>query len=428
MSAGVRRLLAMRSSRLGAIALLALASACASGAAAGGGGASGDLQIVHVALRDFSITPMGEVHAGRVRLHVANEGQSPHTLAIQVAGAPSVTKLIQPADYDTLEFPNLAAGTYTMWCTVGGHREAGMEGTLTVAAPNAPARPSTEAPLDIDAAHAAGIKAFPAKTQGTGGQVLRPKIVDGVKVFELTARAVRWEVTPGTFVDAFGYNGQVPGPEIRVRQGDRVRVNFFNQLDESTTVHFHGVTVPNAMDGVPFITQPPVTPGHSFIYEFTVVDEPGTYMYHSHHNATIQVGKGLLGAFVVEPETKNWDVENTMVVGDGPLGFTINGKGFPATAPIVAKLNQRVLVRLLNEGQLLHPMHLHGFHFTVIGRDGHKVPVPYDVDTLVIAPGERYDVLFKATLPGTWAFHCHILSHAESEHGMHGMVTAVIVK
>jgi FtsP/CotA-like multicopper oxidase with cupredoxin domain len=85
-------------------------------------------------------------------------------------------------------------------------------------------------------------------------------------------------------------------------------------------------------------------------------------------------------------------------------------------------------VRLLNEGQLLHPMHLHGFHFTVIGRDGHKVPVPYDVDTLVIAPGERYDVVFKANLPGTWAFHCHILSHAESEHGMHGMVTAVIVQ
>ena len=113
-------------------------------------------------------------------------------------------------------------------------------------------------------------------------------------------------------------------------------------------------------------------------------------------------------------------------MGDGPLGYTINGKGFPATQPIAAKLGQKVLVCFLNAGQLSHPMHLHGFHFTVVARDG--VPIaPYVVDTLSVGPGEIYDAVFGADSPGVWAFHCHILSHAESDHGMHGMVTAVIV-
>lgn len=247
-----------------------------------------------------------------------------------------------------------------------------------------------------------------------------------MKVFEITAAPVSWEVTPGRFVEGFAYNGQIPGPEIRVRRGDRVRVAVRNELPESTAVHFHGVAVPNTMDGVPFITLPPIKPFESFDYEFTVREDPGTYMYHSHHNATAQVSKGLLGAFIVEPTRRAWDVEQTVIVGDGDLGFTLSGKSFPATAPIAAKRGQRVLLRFANAGQLLHPMHLHGVHFTVVGRDGRAVS-PYELDTITVAPGERYDVLFTASLPGIWALHCHILSHVESDQGMHGMVTAVIV-
>jgi FtsP/CotA-like multicopper oxidase with cupredoxin domain len=293
-------------------------------------------------------------------------------------------------------------------------------------------QPAAPAPPQVDnttmaAMEEAAVKAFPAKTQGLGGQVLRPRIVDGVKVFDLTTKAIRWEVMPGQFVDAFAYNGQVPGPEIRVRKGDRIRVVLHNALPESTVIHFHGLTVPNVMDGVPFITQRPVHPGESFTYGFRVVDDPGTYMYHSHQNATEQVGKGLLGAFIVEPPRKAWDLEQTIVVNDSALGFTLNGKGFPATAPISARLGDRVLIRFLNEGQMLHPMHLHGFHFTVIATDGHPV-APYLKDTIVVAPGERYDVVFTANNPGVWAFHCHILSHVEGPQGMYGMVTAVIVK
>jgi FtsP/CotA-like multicopper oxidase with cupredoxin domain len=411
------------------VALSALTLLIAS--CSGTDGTAGEPSIVHVSLGDFTITAIGEAKAGPVRLHVQNDGKVPHAMAIDVAGKTYSTRELGTSSYDTIDFRSLQAGTYTLWCTIAGHREAGMESTLTVTeAAKAPVATQTGAmtSAEIDRAHEAGIKAFPAKTQGVGGRVLQPTLVDGFKVFDVTAKAIRWEVSPGQFVDAFAYNSQIPGPEIRVRKGDKVRVVLHNLLEESTSVHLHGVTLPNAMDGVPFITQPPVQPSHSFTYEFTVVDEPGTHMYHSHHNATVQVGKGLLGAFIVEPERNDWDVEQTMVLGDGPLGYTINGKGFPATAPIVVKKGQDVLVRFMNEGQLLHPMHLHGFHFKVIAADGFPTPVPYYRDTLTIAPGERFDVVFTADSAGVWAFHCHVLSHAESEHGMHGMVTAVVVQ
>lgn len=408
---------------LAVVAALALiAAACTSTAA----------NAATATLKDFTITIGGSpIAAGKpTTFSVSNAGQTTHSFAIKVAGQTHETAHLEPGGKATLKVPALTAGTYTLWCTVTGHRESGMETKLTVrgrtGASGAPA-PGQVSPEEIDGDHEAGVKAFPAKTEGLGGQVLAPTIVGGVKVFDITAQAVKWEVSPGEIVDAFAYNGQVPGPEIRVRKGDRIKVVVHNELPESTTVHFHGVTVPNAMDGVPFITQPPIKPGESFTYAFTVVNEPGTHMYHSHHNATIQVGKGLLGAFIVEDPAPKWDLEQTMVIGDGPLGFTINGKGFPATAPIVVKKGQRVLVRYMNEGQIIHPMHLHGFPSTVVARDGRPTP-RFTVDTLSVAPGERFDMVFTASLKGVWAFHCHILSHAESEHGMHGMVTAVIVK
>jgi FtsP/CotA-like multicopper oxidase with cupredoxin domain len=258
--------------------------------------------------------------------------------------------------------------------------------------------------------------------------VLEPRVEEGVKVFELMAMPVEWEVAPGQVVTAWAYNEQVPGPEIRVRQGDRVRVNLTNHLTEPTTIHWHGVTVPNAMDGVPYVTQDPVMSGQTFTYEFTVVDRPGTYLYHSHFNSTEQVSRGLYGAFVVELAKAAWDVEYTQILNDGQLGYTISGKGWPATAPLTAKDGQTVLLRLANVGQMLHPLHLHGYHFTVVGRDGSPSRRPYQADTLVVAPGETYEVLVKATEPGVWALHCHILSHVEGPEGMFGMATALIVE
>jgi FtsP/CotA-like multicopper oxidase with cupredoxin domain len=253
----------------------------------------------------------------------------------------------------------------------------------------------------------------------------------GVKVYDLTCSEVDWELEPGRTVKAWAYNGQVPGPQIRVREGDRVRVNLKNELPQSTAVHFHGLEIPNDQDGVPFITQPPIKPGASFTYEF-VVPNAGSHMYHSHHNAAFQCGMGLLGAFIVEPkDARNEpkvDLDYVMILNDAIHGYTLNGKSFPGTEPIVAKLGQTLRIRFMNEGMMIHPMHLHGMHMTVIAKDGWDQPAPWKCDTLNIAPGERWDVLIKATNPGTWAFHCHILPHAESEHGMLGMVTALVVQ
>ncbi|HEU4996147.1 MAG TPA: copper oxidase [Gemmatimonadaceae bacterium] len=291
--------------------------------------------------------------------------------------------------------------------------------------------PPLSAADQMDAMHEKGIKAFPAPTAGKGNQLLAPKIVDRVKVYELTAKVVQWETEPGKFVSGWGYNGVVPGPQIRVREGDRVRVVLKNELPESTAMHFHGLEIPNDQDGVPFITQPPIKPGQTYTYEFTVPNA-GTHMYHSHHNATKQVGLGLLGAFIVEPATKTAhdevDVDYVMILNDGAHGYTLNGKSFPATEPVVAKKGQKVRLRFMNEGMMIHPMHLHGMHMTVIAKDGWPQPAPWKCDTLNIAPGERWDVIVNCTNPGTWAFHCHILPHAESEHGMFGMVTALVVK
>lgn len=283
----------------------------------------------------------------------------------------------------------------------------------------------------MDAMHEKGVKAFPAKTAGKGNQLMQPRLDRGVKVYDLTAREIEWEVEPGRKVKAWSYNDQVPGPQIRVKERDRVRVVLRNQLPESTAIHFHGLETPNDQDGVPFITQPPIKPGETFTYEFTVPNA-GSHMYHSHHNAAKQTLLGLLGAFIVEPKRptaiERADVDYVMILNDGPHGYTVNGKGFPATEPVVVQRGQKLRLRYMNEGLMIHPMHLHGMHMTVIAKDGWDVPAPWKCDTLNVAPGERWDVIVDCNNPGTWAFHCHILSHAESDHGMFGMVTALIVK
>jgi FtsP/CotA-like multicopper oxidase with cupredoxin domain len=308
-----------------------------------------------------------------------------------------------------------------------------MEHAAAVGTPTAEAEATPEIE-DMDAMHEAGVKAFPAATAGLGGQPLSPEMDGDVKVFTLESTAFSWEFRPGEFADAFGYNGVVPGPEIRVTEGDTVRVVLTNNLPESTVIHFHGVMLPNSMDGVPFITQPPIKPGETFTYEFTAREgNAGSHMYHSHHNAAEQVTKGLLGAFIIEPKDPSsrpaYDREYTLVLNDGPIGgFTLNGKSFPATQPLVAKQGERILVRYMNEGLMIHPMHLHGMPMQVIAQDGYLLPQPYVCDTLNIAPGQRLDVIIEATELGVWAFHCHILTHAESAHGMFGMVTVLIVE
>jgi FtsP/CotA-like multicopper oxidase with cupredoxin domain len=255
--------------------------------------------------------------------------------------------------------------------------------------------------------------------------------MDGdVKVFNLTCTEIYWETQDGVSLPAFAYNGMVPGPEIRVTEGDAIRIIVQNDMRQSTSVHWHGVRVPNAQDGVPFVTQPVILPGASQTYEFTVKN-PGTHMYHSHHNSLDQVLRGLLGAFIIEPADKSqdpeYDHEFTMILNDSMMGFTINGKSFPYTQPLVTKLGEKVRIRYMNEGLMIHPMHLHGLVMEVFAKDGWNLPMPYKCDTLNIAPGERYDVIVDCDEPGVWAFHCHILSHVENRGGLFGMVSPFIV-
>ena len=282
---------------------------------------------------------------------------------------------------------------------------------------------------------------FEENGQETGPPVLEPTVLpDGTKQFELTAEIAQWEVEPGRTVAAWTYNGMVPGPTMKVQPGERVRVVLHNDLPQSTSIHWHGVDTPNAMDGVPWVTQDPVLPGESFTYEF-VAASPAVGMYHSHHHAEHQVPDGLVGAFLVgdvpvPAGQPGVDQEIPMVLNDaGVIGLSLNGRSFPGTRPIVAAAGETVEIHYYNEGLQIHPMHLHGVPQLVIAKDGFPLPQPYRVDTLNVAPGERYTVLVTPTeehrgangAPGIWAFHCHILTHAESDDGMFGMVTTFIV-
>ncbi|MBX7212862.1 MAG: multicopper oxidase domain-containing protein [Thermoflexales bacterium] len=287
---------------------------------------------------------------------------------------------------------------------------------------------------DMDGDHEKAVKAFLAnagKDEKFWKNKVTPKMDGNVKVFEITASEVTWEVMAGQKVTGMGYNGAVPGPEIRVTEGDTVRVVLTNKLKESTAIHFHGCLLPNKVDGVPFVTQPVVKPGETFAYEF-VAKNPGSHMYHSHHNAAAQVTAGLMAPFIIEPKDKSkdpkYDSDYTIILNDTIGGFTLNGKGFPNTQPIVAKKGERIRVRYMNEGLMIHPMHLHGIEQLVFSKDGWNLPQPFYCDTLNVAPGERWDVIIEAHTEGVWAYHCHILTHAESPAGMFGMVTVLIVQ
>ena len=260
---------------------------------------------------------------------------------------------------------------------------------------------------------------------------LTPELVGGVKVFRLTIDEFEQQIDEKMPpVAALGYNKQWPGPTIRVNQGDKVRALFTNNLQETTSVHFHGVEFADFLqDGVPFVTQKPIVPGETYTYEFTALNA-GSLMYHSHHNASDQVGRGLLGAFIVDPKPDpvKYDREYIWISNDTLGGFTINGHGFPAVVPVLAAVGEQVRIRFMNEGTMMHPWHLHGLPMRVVERDGWPLGgASFTCDTLGVNPGERFDVLIDAKTPGVWAFHCHILPHAEGPNGMFGMVSTLIV-
>jgi FtsP/CotA-like multicopper oxidase with cupredoxin domain len=285
---------------------------------------------------------------------------------------------------------------------------------------------------------------FPTKTVGTGNLELPFTMSDdGYKVFSLTAKIIPWEVEPGKFVDGWAYNGMIPGPIMHANVGDKIRIVLKNELPESTALHLHGVRVPNSMDGVDPYTQKAIIPGGTFVYEWTA-SEPSVGMYHSHHNAQVQVPNGLAGAILIGDwktmaiaaaggRTKDAnnvaEQEVVMVLNDsGTIGLSLNGKSFPATSPYSLAIGESMVVNYYNEGNMTHPMHLHQPAGLVVAKDGIMLESPFWADTLNVAPGERWTVVYTPKDAGVWAWHCHILTHAETPEGMRYMVTALIVK
>jgi manganese oxidase len=285
------------------------------------------------------------------------------------------------------------------------------------------------APVDASAAPAPGPEA-------RGGQLLEPALVDGVKEFALTTSIIRWNILPDVQVAAYAYNEQVPGPTIRVTAGERIRVKVTNDLPEATSVHWHGLILPNDQDGAAEVTQPPIAAGATYTYEFTVPESPGTFFYHTHSAGDRQQALGLYGAFIIDaPQAApGYDQEYTIQLGEWrvtngetmpamefegmlPNFFTINGKAFPATETINAKVGERILVRFIGSGQFIHPMHIHGGPFQIVGTDGYPVPEGAQLtkDTVLVGPGERYDVVWEAREPGKWLIHCHIAHHITND-------------
>lgn len=271
------------------------------------------------------------------------------------------------------------------------------------------------------------------------GSSLPWKLIDSVKVFHLIAEEVpSHEFAPGLVAHCWGFNGRVHGPTIEVVEGDRVRIYVTNKLPAPTSIHWHGILLPNGMDGVSGLTQKPIQPGETFKYEFTL-RQHGTHMYHSHHDEMTQMALGLMGLFIIHPKNpagplpdrdfafmlSEWKIDvgasrpdpNEMT--DFNI-FTFNAKAFPGTEPLVAKLGDRVRMRFSNLGAMdHHPIHLHGHRFMVTETDGGPIAesAQWPEVTVLVPVGSTRTIDFVADNPGDWPLHCHMTHHAMNQMG-----------
>ncbi len=271
------------------------------------------------------------------------------------------------------------------------------------------------------------------------GWTLPYAMKDGVKEFHLVAEEIDHEFAPGTRAKCWGYNGSTPGPTIEAVEGDRVRILVTNRLPEHTTVHWHGILLPSGMDGVGGLNQPPIQPGETFAYEFTL-QQHGTHMYHPHADEMVQIAVGMMGMFIIHPKDgtevsvdrdycfllHNWALHpgtyrpDPSIMQDFDL-WTFNSKVFPAIDPVVARTGERVRVRMGNLSMWNHPIHMHGVQYQVTGSDGGRWPQSQwrSEVTEIVGVGQTRDIEFVA-VPGDWAFHCHMSHHTMNAMG-HGI-------
>ena len=276
------------------------------------------------------------------------------------------------------------------------------------------------------------------------GSTLPLRRVGDVRVGHLIAEEVEHVFAPGLRATVWGYNGGTPGPTIEAVEGDRLRLYVTNLLPEPTTVHWHGLVLPNGMDGVAGLTQRPIPPGATWVYEFTV-RRPGTYMYHPHYDEMTQMALGMMGMFIVHPRapratvdrdfalmTHAWKLDvgtsrpDPSAMNDFNV-LTFNSRAFPGTQPLLIGVGERVRIRLGNLSAMdHHPIHLHGLSFRVTGTDGGDVPPSAQVpETTVLVPVGSTRVLeFVAEEPGDWAMHCHMTHHVMTQMG-HGLTNLI---
>ncbi len=259
------------------------------------------------------------------------------------------------------------------------------------------------------------------KPLGDGTTLAPFQTVGDVKVFDLAMVEVMQEVEPGVVKPAYAFNGVIPGPVLRVDEGDKVRMVVKNDLPFDTGVHWHGMVLPNSQDGVPGITQPAIMPGETYTYEFTAV-ATGTHWYHTHSSGR-HIGKGLYGMFEVVPKKGDFkaDHDYRVMIGDTDLGFTFNGKSYPATTTLKAEVGQKIRIRVVDTGDQVHAVHLHGTPFEVVAQDGIPIKEPDRMDTVTISPGQTLDLIATFTNPGKWLLHCHIFGHSHKDGDTHSM-------
>lgn len=280
---------------------------------------------------------------------------------------------------------------------------------------------------------------------------LKWEMKGGTKEFHLYARHMKREFLPDQWFDVWSYGGEpgskggdsmpdmpgmraategsMPGPAIEVVEGDRVRVIVHNELPEATSMHWHGLDVPAAMDGVIGLTQDSIPPGGTFTYEFEL-RQNGTFFYHTH--VAMQQAMGMVGLFIVHPKAA-WDppvdrdfalilqewailpgasVTNTMSMEFNI--FTINGRSAPYITPMVIRQGDRVRIRLVNFSVIdHHPMHMHGMTFWVTGTEGGRMPVTawYPANNVLVGVAQAREIEFVAYNPGDWVLHCHMFHH-----------------
>jgi FtsP/CotA-like multicopper oxidase with cupredoxin domain len=294
----------------------------------------------------------------------------------------------------------------------------------------------------LAAAQAVVAPALPAATTALpyrpvvtpNGSTMPWTMKNGVKEFRIVAEPVKREFAPGMVVDCWGYNGQTPGPTIEAVEGDRVRLFVENRLPERTSMHWHGFLLPNGMDGVAGLVQPHIEPGETYVYELTLRQQ-GTLMYHPHSDEMVQMALGMMGFFIIHPRggprvdrdyaimLSEWAIApgtsrpNPMVMTDFNT-FTFNSRAWPGTDSLVAKVGERVRIRLGNLSMDSHPIHVHGHHFEVTGTDAGPIPpsARFREVTTNVPVGATRDVELVADAPGDWAFHCH-----KSHHTMNAM-------